>query len=84
MIHLLLNDFDQKTLKEFRPLYLRAKNELKALRYNAIDVITPTNRKSIQSGWLIPLVDNSEFNGIICTVEDITGEKLVRSKLKVG
>jgi PAS domain S-box-containing protein len=71
----ILKDFPESTMKFFRPYYLKAKKTKKIIRYDAVTVVTPDGRQSYQSGWLIPLVKNNKFDGMICTVEDITDRK---------
>ena len=77
-----LSDFPKSTLNFFRPYYLKAKKELNPIFYDAIPVVTPSGRQSYQSGWLIPLIKEGIFEGIICTVEDITERKKVEQGLK--
>jgi len=74
-----------RVLEDFRPCYLKAKETLESLYYEAIPVKTPAGRQSYQSGWLIPRIKNGEFDGMICTVEDVTErrhlqERLIRSE----
>ncbi|MHA2180802.1 MAG: PAS domain S-box protein [Promethearchaeota archaeon] len=76
-----LKDFPESTLKFFNPVYIRAKEKLKPFPYEAIPVITPAGRQSYQSGWLIPRIKDEIFDGMICTVEDITVTKKAELKL---
>ncbi|MDM8549051.1 ATP-binding protein [Desulfobacterales bacterium HSG2] len=80
-----LENFPDNTVKDFRPCYLKAKETLESLYYEAIPVKTPVGRQSYLSGWLIPRIKNGEFDGMICTVEDVTErrhlqERLIRSE----
>ncbi|MBN1322568.1 MAG: PAS domain S-box protein [Methanotrichaceae archaeon] len=68
-------DCFQKTMSQFEPLYLKAKETKKPVLYDAILVVTPSGRESLQSGWLIPLTEEGKLRGIICTVEDVTEQK---------
>ncbi len=77
-----LEDFPESALKLFRPYYLKAKDTLTKIFYDAIPVVTPAGRQSYQSGWLIPRIKDGEYNGIICTVEDITERKEAEEKLR--
>ena len=77
-----LIDFPESTLQYFRPYYLKAKNSLKKVFYDAVPVETPAGRQSFQSGWLIPREKEGKYDGIICTVEDITERKQVEQKLR--
>ncbi len=64
-------DFPEETIQEFLPFYLKAKEELQPVHYEA-DVITPAGVKTIQTGWLIPKSTNNNYNGMVCTINDIT------------
>jgi len=75
-------DFPKDTIKFFGPYYLKAKDTLKPVYYEAIPVVTPAGRLSYQSGWLIPKIKESNFDGIICTVEDITERKQAEMELQ--
>ncbi len=77
-----LIDFPESTLKFFRPYYLKAKNTLKSVFYAAVPVETPAGRQSFQSGWLIPIEKEGKYDGIICTVEDVTERKKAEEKLR--
>ncbi|KKM91544.1 hypothetical protein LCGC14_1227520, partial [marine sediment metagenome] len=77
-----LKDFPKSTLKYFRPYYLKAKRNLRPILYDSIPVLTQAGRKSYQSGWLIPKIKDGSFDGMICTVDDITERKRIEKKLK--
>jgi len=77
-----LKDFPENTLKFFKPIYLRAKRKLTPFFYDIIPVITPAGRQSYQSGWLIPRIKDGFFDGMICTVDDITKRRKTELKLK--
>ncbi len=77
-----LTDFPESTLKHFRAHYLKAKATLEPVYYDAVPVVTPSQRQSYQSGWLIPRVKDSNFEGMICTVEDITERKQAEETLR--
>jgi len=68
------DSFSKETTEYFFPLYLKAKKTLKPLRYKSLQVITPKKRDSLQSGWLIPVIKDSQYFGMICIVEDVTYE----------
>lgn len=70
-----LKDFPKETLKFFKPHYLNSRNNLHPVNYEAIPIITPAGRQSYQSGWLIPIIKEGQFDGMICTVDDITERK---------
>ncbi len=70
----ILKDFEDKTNREFKKHYLEAKNTQKPVFYD-IELVTLSNKSSFQSGWLIPLLTNNTFNGMICTIQDLTEHK---------
>ncbi len=78
-----LMDFSEDSLKNFNHYYLTAKTSLKPVQYENIPVTTPVGRQSYQSGWLIPLITEGRFNGIICTVVDMTERQLAEEQLKL-
>jgi PAS domain S-box-containing protein len=64
-------------------LYIKAKKSLQPLHYHEIPAATPGGEKTYQSGWLVPIVVEGVFNGMVGTVEDTTenvrmGKKLSR------
>jgi len=75
-------DFPEQTIKEFIPYYLKAKDTLKNVFYDSISVVSPSGKKTYQTGWLVPLVENGLFNGMICTVLDVTKTKLNSDEIK--
>jgi PAS domain S-box-containing protein len=52
--------------------YRKALNKLKPVFYEQIPIKTPTDMLFYTSGWLIPLLKENEFDGMICTMRDIT------------
>jgi PAS domain S-box-containing protein len=66
-----LDGFSEDTLKDFRKMYLRVKSTLFPSEYE-VRVTTPSGKNSVQRGWLIPYKKNNMFDGMICTVEDVT------------
>ncbi len=77
-----LKDFPEETLKYFKPHYISAKTKLKPVPYDAIPVVTPAGRESYQSGRLIPLLKDGEYDGMICTVQDVTRRKDDEEKIR--
>ena len=45
-------------------------------------VKTPSGKKTVQQGWLTPIIRNGEYQGIICTIHDITEKKKTENFLK--
>jgi len=78
----ILEDFSHETLKDFSPHYLKAKNSCRQISYDAIFVITPSGRETYQSGCLVPLIKDGKFDGMVCTIQDVTSYKETEEKLK--
>lgn len=66
-----LDGFSDPTLWFFRDHYHAAVDALKPQKY-CCQVVTPGGRLTWQSGWLTPLLEEGEFSGMACTVEDVT------------
>jgi two-component system sensor histidine kinase KdpD len=64
-----------------RNQYIKAKKALQPLYYHEIPAVTPDGQKTYQSGWLIPIVAEGMFNGMIGTVEDTTERVRMEKKL---
>jgi PAS domain S-box-containing protein len=78
----ILLEFPEETIQFLRPYYLEAKNTLKPVYYDKVVVKTPVGRPSYQSGWLIPLKNRGDFDGMIGTVADVTEQKLSADEIK--
>jgi len=68
--------------KMFKPYYLEAQESLRPVYYSEVPILTSAGKQTYQSGWLIPIVTDANYDGMICTVEDITNEKQTRKALK--
>jgi len=77
-----LNDFPEETIEEFSSFYLKAKQTLSKIQYEA-NVTTPAKRKTVQDGWLVPIVNGNKFDGMICSVQDITKPNELEKSLKL-
>ena len=66
-----LADFPDETTNKFNAFYIRAKKTLKPVWYET-QVKTPAGRDTWQNGWLIPKIRDTQFDGIICTIRDVT------------
>ena len=66
-----LKDFPKETTKELLPYFHKAKETLQPVWYQ-IKLTTPASRSSIQNGWLNPMVKRGAYNGMICTIRDVT------------
>lgn len=78
----MLEDIDEGTIQHFRPLYLKAKRTREPVPYEMIPVITPTGRKRLQSGWIVPIVRAGAYVGMICTMEDVTAHARAQALLQ--
>jgi PAS domain S-box-containing protein len=76
-------DFPEETTQHFIKFYNIAKETLSTQHYEA-DVVTPTGRKSIQTGFLIPRLRDSKYNGMICTIQDITEKKVIEDEKQIS
>jgi PAS domain S-box-containing protein len=68
--------------REFRPHFEEAQKTLQPVYYSGVSILTSAGKQTYQSGWLIPDINNGSYEGMICTVEDITNEKQTRKALK--
>ncbi|HET7318652.1 MAG TPA: PAS domain S-box protein, partial [Nitrospirota bacterium] len=72
----------EQATKHFKPHYREAQASLRPVYYSEVPILTSAGRQTYQSGWLIPIIENGNYDGMICTVEDITNEKQTRKALK--
>jgi PAS domain S-box-containing protein len=75
----ILTDFTKISIKELIPYYIKVKRELKPFWYE-IKVKHSLKKDTYQNGWLTPLIKNNSFNGVICTVRDVT-DRVVAEQL---
>jgi PAS domain S-box-containing protein len=68
--------------REFRPHYEEAEKTLRPVYYSGVSILTSAGKQTYQSGWLIPKIKQGSYDGMICTVEDITNEKQTKKALK--
>lgn len=68
----ILRDFPDSKNSKLKEYYLKAKKTLKPVHYDSVLFNSPTGKKSYQSGWIIPQLNDGHFNGAICTVIDQT------------
>ena len=76
-----LKDFPKQTTEKFNVFYRKAKKELKPTWYE-VTVETPAGVDTWQNGWLVPVLANGNFDGIICTIRDVTERKKAELALK--
>ncbi len=75
----LFSDFPAETFFEFLPYYTKAKETKSVRHYDSIRVVTSSEKVSYQSGWLIPIVVDGTYHGMICTAQDITKRILAQN-----
>ena len=75
-----LKDFPKETIKELIPFFIKAKSSLKPAWYE-IKVKTPSGNDTYQNVWLNPLLKRDEYNGMICTIRDVTDRFLTQKEL---
>lgn len=75
-----LIDFPDETVSEFNIYYKKAKKEKKPVWYET-KVVTPAGNETYQNGWLLPKTKDGKFEGIICTIRDITDRVKKESEL---
>ncbi|AUB59995.1 histidine kinase [Methanobacterium subterraneum] len=61
--------------------YRKAKKTMQPVYYDSLCVRNPEGKRSYQSGWIIPRLNNGHFNGAICTVIDQTERKKAEDAL---
>lgn len=71
----ILTDFPEQTLQHFRPFYYRAMHGLTPVRFETLPIQTPGGRQLFLSGWLVPLLKDGSFDGMIGTVDDMTQQR---------
>ncbi len=76
----ILTGFPKESLKMARELYLIAKRDIEPQRFDTISITSPTGQHFYQSGWLIPLIRDGRYDGLITTIEDITSLTETRFK----
>ena len=75
-----VDDFPPETTASFLEYYLRAKQDRVRVQYET-DVVTPAGRRTIQAGWLTPRYAGDTFDGMICTVQDVTERREAEASL---
>lgn len=68
----IINSHSSKIFEHFIPLYVRAKDERCPIQYEPIPVLTASGKMTHQTGWVIPRFADDHFQGIICSVSNIT------------
>ncbi len=74
-------EFKKKHLGSFLDDYTRAKQSLKPYKYEA-QLITLQGEPAALAGWLVPLIKNHRFDGMICTTRNISDDKRNRQLIR--
>jgi len=74
-------DFPPETTRYFIQHYARAKSTGTPQPYEA-EVVTPAGRPTVQSGWLLPRFNEGRFEGMICTIQDVTERRMAEAELR--
>lgn len=64
-------EFATATIDQFRPFFLAAREALAPMPYEC-ELTTPGGCRTWQSGWLTPLLTDGIYQGMLCSVQDIT------------
>ncbi|WP_159523446.1 sensor histidine kinase [Sunxiuqinia indica] len=73
--------FERQNIGTLVDSYLKAKNVLKPLQYET-ELTTLEGKRIVIAGWLVPLIKNYRFDGMICTLRDISEDKKNRKRIK--
>jgi PAS domain S-box-containing protein len=74
-------DLERQNIGTFIDDYLKAKNSLKPRQYES-ELTTLEGKPIVIAGWLVPLIKNYRFDGMICTLRNISEEKKNRKRIK--
>lgn len=78
----ILSDQSPESIGDLKKYYNEAKKTLTPIHYDANPVTSTSGKKRYQSGWIIPQLNNGNFNGAICTVIDQTKRKEAEAALE--
>ncbi len=76
-----IEDFPPETTEHFLTQYLEARQTGSPTQYET-PVVTPAGRETVQAGWLIPRIENDTYQGMICTIQDVTEQHKNAQKLE--
>jgi len=75
-------DFPDRNLNALMVYYRQAKDGMKPVFYENVFVVTSDGNNKLLSGWMIPLKKAGRYDGMVCTIRDITRlQKLSQSLL---
>lgn len=69
-----IQSFEKENLGDFMNNYLNAKKRLKPQQYET-KLTTLKGKEAVLEGWLVPLVKDQRFDGMICTIRNISENK---------
>jgi PAS domain S-box-containing protein len=69
-------------VRSSRPFYEEARRTRRPVAYET-KLATTDGRFSVRSGWLVPRFRGNRFDGMICTIQDITERVLAERELKL-
>ena len=70
------------SIPSFRGVYSAARAELRVRGFKALPIVPPGESTRYYDGWMVPLTTDGTFDGMICTVEDVT--ERIASELELG
>jgi len=73
-----------RSLAPFRPAYLAARRALHSTHFDSIKVKRHDGEERQHSGWMIPLMQDGAFDGMVCVTEDVTERNRVEQELLVN
>jgi len=75
-------DLPDRNLSGLMVYYRQAKAQMKPVFYENVFVVTSAGNNKLLSGWMIPLQKEKRYDGMVCTIRDITRlQKLSQSLL---
>ena len=77
----ILEDFSNEITGEFLVYYRKAKKLKKPIEYET-NMVALDGRKTVQTGWMIPVIEDDKYKGMICSMQDITEKKKLDIELR--
>ncbi len=74
-------DFRTARARPFLERYRQAREDRVPLPYEA-EVVPPIRQPGTLSGWLIPRFDDETYEGMICTIQDLSAQKKAERALR--
>ena len=76
-----LTDFYTETIHEFEGFFKEAQNSLKEQSYE-VKLRNQSGKDVTYAGWLIPIIKDNTYDGMICSVRDITRQREARDLIR--